>query len=334
MANKEQLNILKQGVEMWNQWRQEHPQEIPDLRAINLNDADLSNADLSTADLGSVFFIGATLKRVDFTGADLTEANLQRGDLREAKFQGADLTKANFREADLKRATLDFANLTEADLTEANLYDARLVRADFSKANITGALLYGTARDDWIIDGIICEYVFWDDSGEIRTPKNRDFRPGEFEELYKYLPTVEYYFEHGFTPIDAVVMDRVVQVINEQHPEFELKLDSFHSRGQAHAVFTVLHKDNVEEVRKAVTSEYETRLKVLEGQKEQLMQVIAMLGSGGITIQSAEGGVNIRQITAGRDYHERIDGQAQVHTGASGTDTDRKSGTSRRRETS
>ena len=51
---------------------------------------------------------------------------------------------------------------------------------------MTGANLYETTRDTWIIDGVICEYIFWDPDGEKRTPKNRDFNPGEFEELYKH----------------------------------------------------------------------------------------------------------------------------------------------------
>src|SRR5579864_6817578 len=36
MANPEHLNILKQGVETWNQWREEHPEIEPDLQEANL----------------------------------------------------------------------------------------------------------------------------------------------------------------------------------------------------------------------------------------------------------------------------------------------------------
>jgi len=109
-----------------------------------------------------------------------------------------------------------------------------------------------------------------------RTPKDRDFRPGEFEELYKQLPTIEYYFENGFTPIDAIVIDKVVQAIHEKHPEFELKLDSLHSRGQPHAVFTVLHKDYADEAIRQITLDYEMKIKKLEGKQESLMEVISM----------------------------------------------------------
>lgn len=36
MANQEQLDLLTQGVEVWNQWRQGHPDIQPDLRQANL----------------------------------------------------------------------------------------------------------------------------------------------------------------------------------------------------------------------------------------------------------------------------------------------------------
>jgi hypothetical protein len=31
MANEEHLKILKQDLDMWDQWRQEHPTSQPDL---------------------------------------------------------------------------------------------------------------------------------------------------------------------------------------------------------------------------------------------------------------------------------------------------------------
>ena len=148
--------------------------------------------------------------------------------------------------ANLVGANLFKAHLSNADLYGADLRYAQLVRTDLTDANITAAYLYGTARDDWIIDGIKCDFVYWDpkphlnDSKEEqeerwkrehRVPEDRNFRPGEIEEFYRQLPTFEYYFEQRFTPLDPLIMDQVVQAINERRPEIELKLDSFHSRG-------------------------------------------------------------------------------------------------------
>jgi uncharacterized protein YjbI with pentapeptide repeats len=53
MANQEQLDILKQGVEIWNQWRKEHWKDNirPDFSDADLSGANLSGQDLSNKDL-------------------------------------------------------------------------------------------------------------------------------------------------------------------------------------------------------------------------------------------------------------------------------------------
>jgi len=290
MANEEQLKVLKQGVEVWNQWRKEHPDKKVNLKGVILSRANLRKADLNRADLRE---------------ADLNRAELREADLEEAILRNADLHKANLHRANLHRANLTKADLTEANLEGANLRGVRLIKTRLNRATLTGANLYGSARDDWQIDGIQCDYIYWDEKplfrqrseeekreeeqwlAAHRNPKDRNFRPGEFEELYKSLPTIEYYFEYGFTPIEAVVMDKVVQAINNRHPEFELRLDSFHSRGQPHAVFTVLHKEHAEDALGQITAGYETKIKVLEGQQETLKEVIGMLASGGVNITAA-----------------------------------------------
>jgi hypothetical protein len=102
MANPEHLDILKQGVEMWNQWRKDHADILPDL-----NEADLSGADLSGANLGE-----ADLRVANLSGADLSEATLCRADL-----SGADLSGA-----DLEGAMLVKTNFTKATLTNCHIY--------------------------------------------------------------------------------------------------------------------------------------------------------------------------------------------------------------------
>jgi uncharacterized protein YjbI with pentapeptide repeats len=103
--------MLKQGVEVWNRWREENPGIMPDLI-----DADLSKENLFEINLSWTNLIGANL----FEG-NLSYANLSR----------ALLCMAN-----LTRARLSSATLIEADLTGTNLHGT-----DFSRANLTGAIL-------------------------------------------------------------------------------------------------------------------------------------------------------------------------------------------------
>lgn len=47
MANLEHLKILRQGVPVWNQWRDEHRETRPDFVRAHLNKANLAEADFS-----------------------------------------------------------------------------------------------------------------------------------------------------------------------------------------------------------------------------------------------------------------------------------------------
>src|SRR5436305_1459291 len=74
MANKEQLDILKRGVEEWNAWREAHPDVQPDLSGVFLSGAILRGAILRKAILSRTHLGGADLSGANLSGADLTEA--------------------------------------------------------------------------------------------------------------------------------------------------------------------------------------------------------------------------------------------------------------------
>lgn len=124
MANQEHVELLKQGVALWNEWYRQHEEVDPDLR-----DADLNNADLDSANL-----INALL-----SGADLNGANLRSAHLYHANLSGADLSNAN-----LHNALLNYTNLSGANLNGANLNSTHLSRADLSNANLSGATIFWT----------------------------------------------------------------------------------------------------------------------------------------------------------------------------------------------
>lgn len=240
------------------------------LRYSNLNRAGFKNSILARADLEK-----ANLSNTNFHRAILFNANLSCANLKSASLRYTSLSQANLYGADLSNAVLTNSDLCRVDLREANLREAHflnacLTEADLSRADITGVNLYGTSRDHWRIGGIICEYIYWDLMTENRMPEDRNFSQGEFEKLYEQLPTIKYYFENGFTPIDAILMDRVVEAIKNKNPEFELRLDSLHSRGRPHATFTVLYKEVADEALNQIKSEYEARIAKLEGERNTL----------------------------------------------------------------
>lgn len=239
------------------------------LSRAKLSDAKLRRSNLSKADLAKTDLYGANLRRANLSGANLIEA-----DFRDAKLRRADISDANISKAKLNGANLNEANLSGANFSGANLSYSRMVEANFTNAVLTGAKLYGAARDDWKIDGVKCKYVYFDPFGRQRTPADRDFEEGEFERLYKQMPTIEYFFKNGMKPLDPLIMDRVVSAIREDKPEYDLKIDSINARGIVPSIkFTVQEEGQKEEALKKVKEGYEKTIAKLEGRIDTLLEI-------------------------------------------------------------
>ncbi|MBL8191834.1 MAG: toll/interleukin-1 receptor domain-containing protein [Acidobacteria bacterium] len=138
MANPEHLEILKQGVKKWNEWRK----EISGIM-LDLSDADLRYAILCGAFLGGADLSGTILRGADLGGANLIIAKLSGAKLIDADLSGADLSGADLIDADLSGADLIDANLSGADLIDANLSGAKLSGANLRDANLRDANLRG-----------------------------------------------------------------------------------------------------------------------------------------------------------------------------------------------
>ena len=136
MANGEQLEVLAQGVEVWNKWRKENPDVLIDLKGANLRHKNLENVNLAHAELDS-----ANLSFADFKRANLAFACLQNAILSFASFEGANLSAANLEstyleDANLNNTIMTGANFKNAILTNSNLKNAYLVDAIFEGTNL------------------------------------------------------------------------------------------------------------------------------------------------------------------------------------------------------
>lgn len=161
MANEEHLKILRQGVEVWNQWRKDNPKIKPDFNRAILNETNLSGANFSGADCEGVNLYRADLSGANLTMAILSRANLREANLREANLKGAilnetilsktNLMRTNLREANLSGASLKEAifqgailnrtNLSRMNLMRTNLNEANLIGTNLREANLSGASL-------------------------------------------------------------------------------------------------------------------------------------------------------------------------------------------------
>lgn len=131
MADPELIELLRQGSEVWNKWRQQRGENVyPDLRGANLHSADLNSADLHGADLNSANLSGANLSSTRLSTASLEEANLSRATLERANIRYSTLKGANLNGTNLCRADLNGARLGEADMTGAKLGFTTLAHLD------------------------------------------------------------------------------------------------------------------------------------------------------------------------------------------------------------
>jgi hypothetical protein len=123
MANPEHLEILKQGVKVWNEWRSEHEDVQPDISHTNLSNTNLPEAYLLNANLNKANLLNANLFK-----AILLNTNLKHVNLRSANLRGAFIAYAN-----LSKTIITGTYLKNADFTNCNLSSTILGGIDLSE---------------------------------------------------------------------------------------------------------------------------------------------------------------------------------------------------------
>ncbi|NMW18525.1 MAG: pentapeptide repeat-containing protein [Chlorobiaceae bacterium] len=138
MTDSEHLKLLKQGVILWNQWRTEHADILPDLHDLSLAALDLRGVNLS----------GANLSGANLSKANLVEANFAEADLRGADLRGADLSRSNLSGVNFSKSTIDiftiYRDVQGCDIGVNGLYSpltdsAALLRIDPPGNSMQGA---------------------------------------------------------------------------------------------------------------------------------------------------------------------------------------------------
>jgi uncharacterized protein YjbI with pentapeptide repeats len=166
MGNSEHVEILNQGVDVWNKWREDNPSIRPDLIELkitydNLIKANFSNAKLTRADLKGAILIEADfrmadlsyskLHNTDLSGADLSGANLYNSKICSANMNGAKLIKANLVKSDLDGSALNGSNLSGADAQMATFRGSNLIMVNLSETKLVGVNLSGAILNNSIL---------------------------------------------------------------------------------------------------------------------------------------------------------------------------------------
>jgi hypothetical protein len=118
MADQSHLDVLRQGVKAWNEWRERNPYVMP-------------------------AFIEAYLSGANLSGANLSGAYLSGADLTAAKLPGAYLSMANLSDADL----------SDADLSDADLSYSVLIKTNLQRTTLAGCAIYGISAWSLKLEG-------------------------------------------------------------------------------------------------------------------------------------------------------------------------------------
>ena len=142
MANPEHVELLNQGIPVWNQWWLENmppePEKGPDLSGLNLSGVKLAGAFLWKTNFQNTLLLGADLRNTELVSANFSGVCLCRTQL-----DHTDLMSANLRGACLVEASIKYAHLSHVDLTNADLTKANLSGTALQGAHLTGAILNG-----------------------------------------------------------------------------------------------------------------------------------------------------------------------------------------------
>jgi uncharacterized protein YjbI with pentapeptide repeats len=139
MGKKKHLDVFKQGVEVWNRWREDNPAITPDLSGYNfckftvypypgglgghgISAGYYGHMNLSYAQLAFTNFTHSIFDNANFLGADLGHSNLSYSSLKGV---------------DLRKACLVGTNLGDSDLTGANLSGANIVETKFGNNDLS-----------------------------------------------------------------------------------------------------------------------------------------------------------------------------------------------------
>lgn len=197
--NPDHLEILKQGVRVWNQWRKENPKIRPNLQGVDFTDESFRETPLwderykfihlyeinfSGADCRAADFSGAFCGAADFSGAYCGDANFSGANCRSANFSGAYCIGANFSGAacwssNFSDARCWGANFTGTNLSLCNLRDCNVTDVLYEKRllknrchGIRAAECYGDAKfRRYVTDQDYLDQL----ASELRPPKEIKF---------------------------------------------------------------------------------------------------------------------------------------------------------------
>lgn len=140
--NDSHMEVIRQGVEAWNIWREENPAIQPELEGANLEGYNLAGINLSGSRLLWASLASANLQKANLRGAHVSSANLVGADLRLANFSTARIHKANLSNSILLWTDFRGAYLARSNLSEAILWETVFLDSDLTEVEGLATLIH------------------------------------------------------------------------------------------------------------------------------------------------------------------------------------------------
>ena len=265
-----------------------------DLSEIDFSNSHLANCDFRARRLYRTCLKGVTgleRARVDNRYLDLNHPKvhelLTRGYSDEQDFSRTNLRGANLKSAQMQRLNLAEANLDGADLRGTDLRDAILLRSQVTGVNFSEANLTGVCIKDWSTNGetcftnVQCDYVYREyehDKPSDRYPVDRNFEPGEFENLFqKVKNAVELVFKDG---VNLRALSFAFQNVELEDDGLDLQLKGIERRGDLWIV-KVTHREGAsrQEVEQHLMRSYGVLEEQLAAKDQQISQLMGITRS-------------------------------------------------------
>lgn len=140
MANKQHVEILEQGVEVWNAWREMNPDIQPDLSGfsfpanLNMEGINFRHTNLRAADLSNTHLISADLSKAYMVNATLDKALVEKTKLVETILEGANLHETHLIEIECRETIFNAAVMVAAQIVNSNIEVSYFVGTDLRTA--------------------------------------------------------------------------------------------------------------------------------------------------------------------------------------------------------
>lgn len=128
--------ILKQGVEVWNKWREENPAVRPDLSDKAFINKHFDKINLAYSDLNHVYFETCFLPEAILSGADIGRMEILESVLHFAQLDNITRAPYSIKGSDLRFSKCKNSNFSNCIISAVTFNHANLMNSSFLNADI------------------------------------------------------------------------------------------------------------------------------------------------------------------------------------------------------